>query len=566
MKTIVALIGFVGLFFTAPTVYAAKVTYTCEELGSFVDSGGQQEKTAVWKIGKPPGYERTFRINWDMYGIPDNLTLKWLSPTGKMTHSTGTVSNTGTYTFTLSARGDQTISIIVNSGGGLSGTAWEYTLLEDGANVRDITLSAYAGSVPHRRILSGTNLSRDEALDFSNFNVVSGSGYAALIPSVYRVVVPANARAFRVKTPPGVYLTVKKGCIPKPGEKVPGQSSANFSEKNVVTFDELGTFPEAGTYYITAAMPLFALQYGNAFPGAMEVDCFLGGRWAQATYKSKLNGETQRILVGVESQGNLNLPASGERLALIGHGRTNSPFDRLAIGAAAGSRWGSAAYYVNWSEGSFDNNFVGAFLDGARFISSTGSQLAKVLAKQGYRSSRGVDYIGHSWGTYIGYSLASSFGDFGRFFALDPAQTGVWYPVGRVNFKGVAKYSMAIWGGGLYGNETLGGRANDSVYLSSSGFLPGTLHEEPVTVMQEILEQSAPGYVNNAFAWNCSATPVDKTERLWLDNKYPVRVLPGAIPTIIRGAYEVQLTTDGSGGISQMRYFNAITKDEVVVP
>lgn len=122
---------------------------------------------------------------------------------------------------------------------------------------------------------------------------------------------------------------------------------------------------------------------------------------------------------------------------------------------------------------------------------------------------------------------------------------------------------MAIWGGGLFGNSVLGGRATDSVYLSTSSLNPFTLHEEPVNVMREILNQTAPAYVNSAFAWNCSAAPVNKTGRPWLFNKYPAIIIQGLL---IRGRYEVQLSTDGGGGISEMKHFNPATKEEVVLP
>ena len=72
---------FTALFLSTITATAAPATkFDCDDLGSLVDQGGVPEKTALWKLGKAPGYERTFTVAWDMYSIPDRIVIKYSMP------------------------------------------------------------------------------------------------------------------------------------------------------------------------------------------------------------------------------------------------------------------------------------------------------------------------------------------------------------------------------------------------------------------------------------------------------------------------------------------------------
>ena len=546
------------LFATTITNAAPATKFDCDDLGSLVDQGGVPEKSALWKLGKAPGYARTFTVAWDMYGIPDRIIIKYRDADGPQQFESGLVSNTGMHTFKLTAKATQDVSITLNPGDGLSGTAWEYRMYQTDLNIDRIPLTAYSGGLNWRTLINGTNFSADRPIVFDVFGEDANEQTGNFIAKVFEVEIPNGIKAIRVRSGPGVQITMLKGCIPRPGQFVKGYSSRNRNEDNAVIFNE-DTIPvQEGIHYITAsitreyayALAGLGLPDGSLALGNLSIDCFNRGTWTTATHTAKTR-ETESVLVGFESSTGANIPTGD--ITIISHGRANSPADMLPLGAAADAAFTPEVQYLNWSEASNSNPGL-RLLVGTRFLTSAARKLAGVLRDNGVHKNSKIDFLGHSWGTYMGDALAARVGKFRRFFALDPARTAFGFNTNTVNFRGAALYSLAIYGDGSYGSEPISGTAHESVILDSDAFLPGTLHAEPILVMTRLLNGQHPATVQSSFAHAIGPDGADFKARPWVLNQYDEDY--DADFGDDDNLFEVVLDTDGSGVVDRMRYFD----------
>jgi hypothetical protein len=419
-------------------------------------------------------------------------------------------------------------------------------------DIIDVNLVEYSGSDPWRQLLYGVNLSATEALSFHTTKDTAKypRESSVFLGKVYRFTIPHGAKALRVRAPEDVYLTLAKEVIPGPAQVLPGKASQTAKNKDtrntVVIAGPKGI--DAGVYLVHAVMlnphPVFPRAIE---PGDLEIDCFMAGSWDWAQVG------IERILTGVEHGSGAPLPSDGRAFTLISHGRVDSPRGMVELGNAAGSKWGRSSYYVNWSEGSHWNNGVlpeDKSLAGSRFIAVASRAAGRIITSAGYTTLSSCDFLGHSWGTWLGYNLRSGngfTGNYARFFALDPAKH---VPLVSKNppkrgFARVAQYSVGIYGNGLYGSGPFTTTCHDAVRLEppeESENLPR--HSEPVNVATAILNDTAPAFVREsfAFAFSSSATP---SQRVWQSNRYD--------------GFEVVLYTDGNGLVREERYYSALT-------
>ena len=543
------------------TGMTSTIIHDVTDFGNLVDAGNQEERTAIWRL-PAAGYARTFVLSWQMYSIPDRLSLKYYSPTGWVTFETGLVSGAGSKTFTVASQGNQQVNIVVNLGGGQSGTAWDYRIVQDEPNIIDLTLSQYTGADATRRLLYGNNMATTYGLTFDATKNQQWypTRSSTILEKIFRFTVPSGAKALRVTAPEKVHLTVAKGIIPAPEQAIVGhasQTSANPKNRNTVLIDSMDSDFQAGTYYVTASM---ANPGATVSSGSLTVDCFMAGQWHMAEYGA------ERILAGIEESHGLQPPATGNQLTLISHGRVNSPIDMKSLGDAATSRWGRYSYYVNWSEGAYWN--TGAVpdisLEGSRFSAVAGKSAWDLLVHTGYQSAHRIDFLGHSWGTYVAYhfSIATRPQTLARFFALDPANPGVW-PIHAYNvpdsFAQTATYVMAIYGNGPYGSSDLTKTANDSIALIPNNYSWnwGPRHLEPVTFATNLLNHNEPTYVNTPFSFALVSGVVDPRQRPWLLNRYwnP----SDGDPIFVSRKYETLINTNGTGTATHIKYFSSLS-------
>ena len=236
------------------------------------------------------------------------------------------------------------------------------------------------------------------------------------------------------------------------------------------------------------------------------------------------------------------------------------------LGNAVASKWGRASFYINWSEGSYWNNGVvpDISLHGSRFIQTAAKRAAWILNQSGYKSAESIEFLGHSWGTWFGYRLASVMpGNYARLFALDPAPSapklGSKFPPGK--FASVARYSMAIYGCGAFGSATFATRAHDAIaLLPPDGTENLARHSEPVIFAQKLFANTAPSFVNDAFSFAIAPGAVNLSFRPWQLNKYiyipnPLVDWANLKPT---PGFEASLATDGNGNVDEQRYFSSL--------
>ncbi|MFO0936555.1 MAG: autotransporter-associated beta strand repeat-containing protein, partial [Gemmataceae bacterium] len=92
----------------------------------FTSSGSANEQRYVIDTG---GNSGTVAITYEMYGIPDSLTVYYplQSQGGSKIISTGSVSGSATVSANFGPGASNQIEIVMNEGGGLDGTAWDLT-------------------------------------------------------------------------------------------------------------------------------------------------------------------------------------------------------------------------------------------------------------------------------------------------------------------------------------------------------------------------------------------------------------------------------------------------------
>jgi hypothetical protein len=91
-------------------------------------SGGETEDDAPVNLGS--AVSGTLTINYDMLSIPDDMRVFYGGTNGTLIYDTGLVSGTGTFVLPFGpTNGVATnlITIVMDQGGGQSGTAWSYT-------------------------------------------------------------------------------------------------------------------------------------------------------------------------------------------------------------------------------------------------------------------------------------------------------------------------------------------------------------------------------------------------------------------------------------------------------
>jgi autotransporter-associated beta strand protein len=106
------------------TVTGATSNYIPPPLNlSFDASGGAAEQRFLIDTGGTSG---TITVDYDMFSIPDDCRVYYPPEAqgGTLIYDTGDVSNTGTFTVTYGPGTSTFIEIVMNEGGGLSGTAW----------------------------------------------------------------------------------------------------------------------------------------------------------------------------------------------------------------------------------------------------------------------------------------------------------------------------------------------------------------------------------------------------------------------------------------------------------
>lgn len=488
-------------------------TYTLKKLCTPILSRGFPTEVALWRTGRSQGYERRFQIVWDFYGQPKELTVEWTRAGKKQRFTTGLQTGRGSCVVTLHHTGNaQNFRITIK---GPTNGGWEYSVTEYGKDgLQPIGLIPYplGGTEPHRAIFGAApdrtgNLYADAIATLQSPNV--NSAEAGFVSATYAVRVPPGTRAFRVTTEPGAYLLVRQADPSEPCASDTTGQATKFSRRktvdNVVSWQTPQLTP--GWYQITAS------AINNRPPTRLKIDCFQTGHWSEASHNKKQGpGEVELILVGLESKTGADLQVPTGRLTLIAHGRTDSPRGKVTLGDAAGKRWESTPYYINWSQGSYSNDPSLVGLQGSRFVDSAAGVVAKMLADRGVRATN-IDFIGHSWGAFIGWSLAGQFSaqsrnagrKFHRFFALDPARIPLKRPVlslgfqfwraADLDFRNAATHSMTIHGQNddlfSYGDAKLAQRADHNVFLFSTATDNGNLHGQPVKVMETLLK--APG-------------------------------------------------------------------------
>lgn len=145
-------------------------------------------------------------------------------------------------------------------------------------------------------------------------------------------------------------------------------------------------------------------------------------------------------------------------LWLVAHGKRNGENSFQKMNSAVRNGTGAKQVVeVDWASGA-DGSFLD--LSAGRYFINLGKNLSGIIQDIGF-ARKNLNWVGHSWGTYIGYETARELGGVDRFFALDPARTADNYDKNRIDF-GEAKISLrstSVRGG----NESLLTLGNDKL-------------------------------------------------------------------------------------------------------
>jgi pimeloyl-ACP methyl ester carboxylesterase len=132
-------------------------------------------------------------------------------------------------------------------------------------------------------------------------------------------------------------------------------------------------------------------------------------------------------------------------LWLLSHGKIDGENSFRTMNEAVKKAAGTARVFtLDWASGA-DGELTD--LTNGRYFINLGKNLAQLLKDRG-RTSTNVEWVGHSWGTYIGYETARAFGQVNRMIALDPAITAQGgYDDTRIKFAAVSMVSTGVRGG-----------------------------------------------------------------------------------------------------------------------
>jgi len=136
---------------------------------------------------------------------------------------------------------------------------------------------------------------------------------------------------------------------------------------------------------------------------------------------------------------------------------------------------------VDWAGGAASAGFLDTLSNGLYFI-NLGKNLSGFLKSQGFISRENVNWVGHSWGTLIGFETARNFGGVDRFIALDPATAAGFYNDRLVDFSNftpktgpsviVSLRSTSVKGGGpaegTFGSEAKAKTCDFAIRLYSN--------------------------------------------------------------------------------------------------
>lgn len=525
----------------------------CAELDQTQSAGGQPEDTRSLKLGRAAGVDRTFEVNYDFYGIPDRMVVVYNgSGDKKETLDTGLKSNQGTLKFTIPAGSTPLVQITMNPGNGLSGTAWVYTPTETTENAgTEITLGSHTWpDAQGWRNTIGGNQSAEQNPVTLNPPPKDATSANNFYRKDFYFEVPANTTCLRVSavgTGPGggnqqngsnpASIIVSKHCPPVGFLPTTESEVLTNSEwrNTIIKLPENADGNLAGKWFVTVFKRSTAKSPSSG--GILRIDCLKGGNWRKAEFAEKGSFERQRVAAGIEGGA---LPISG-RLLLLSHGRVDTPLGNMnALGVVLNNKWSRVAYHVNWSEGSYWNgrDVSSTSLIGSRFVEPAAKVLAPLV------KANAVDFLGHSWGTYMGNELARINGRFKRFFALDPAYGLPLSSYNRtVNFTQRAEYSMAIYGDGLFGSPELSATADDSLILNSPTLTgPGTRHALPVFVMTNFASGMGIGAKQVEFALGASEAITGN--RPWKN-----------VRNFGKDRFQVEIDTNATGVVSKMTYY-----------
>ncbi len=173
-------------------------------------------------------------------------------------------------------------------------------------------------------------------------------------------------------------------------------------------------------------------------------------------------------------------PQPGAPTWIVSHGRSDDPGTFLGIGKALRiAHPGSQVYLLDWRTASAIPTIYGVDygnLTNGRWFVKIGNALGGCLAGEGTGFGRfnggEMNYVGHSWGTYICYEVAKAMqdralGDAARFVALDPAKEGLNYADSAVDFSTVSDYSMGFQSSDL-GNEERVADCDDGFQINAN--------------------------------------------------------------------------------------------------
>ena len=163
---------------------------------------------------------------------------------------------------------------------------------------------------------------------------------------------------------------------------------------------------------------------------------------------------------------------ASKRLWVVAHGRKDGEFSFRTMNQAVQKGAGSTQVVsLDWSNVAADKDSIIPRLKGGRYLVNLGKNMAALLKEKGFAGDN-VNWVGHSWGTLVGYETARTMSRVNRFVALDPATQAFGdYDDTPVNFGKVSTISTSVKGGGKvegpYGSETKAKTCDFSIRLYS---------------------------------------------------------------------------------------------------
>lgn len=172
---------------------------------------------------------------------------------------------------------------------------------------------------------------------------------------------------------------------------------------------------------------------------------------ASTTTRSWLTPRHDPIHVSLEridGDGRLGQPIVDQPTWIVIHGRSSDAKDFYSLAAAIAAR--QPEYQVlllDWSEGAADNFPTG--LNGAEWIPVVADWAYETLKAQGLAGQQ-ISLLGHSWGAYVAYDIASAWTDgthrgVHSIIALDPASAGIGLSLHALKLSAVADHSWAFF-------------------------------------------------------------------------------------------------------------------------